>query len=222
MRRTHQVPTQNLLILRVRHDAFVPRFQQHLRVPHQKLLQRIVVRHKDRHRVPSPAPRPPRLLPKAARRPRIPVQNHRIQRPHVHAQLHRVRRAQAEQIPLKQRPLDLPPLFHRIACPVTLHPLRPNLPRRFQPRPRVLQHQLRTHARPVKRQGPLPRLRQLRQDLRGRNVRAQSPILAHFWRIKEHKRPLARRRPVSIHQLRPPSRQPLKQLHRIPNRRAAP
>ncbi len=119
-----QVPPQHIGVARVDQRLLVGPGKERLRMPHQVLVQRVVLTDEHGKRRPVSPPRPAGLLPGAGDTARIADEDGGVQLAHVDAQLQGVGRGDGQQLAGEQASLDLTPFLGGIAAAVRSDALR--------------------------------------------------------------------------------------------------
>ena len=218
--RALQMIDQNLCIVRVDRRPLRRLSKKIFRVLDDELVERCRARHHHGQRRVLTAARAARSLPGRGNRTGIAGKDNRIERTNVHPQFQRIRRHHSAYVPRTQLGFNLPPLLRQVAATIPAdHALRgrPLLDRilqigdqNFGSQPVIGEHERLLTA--------LDRLD--RDPPAFVQIAAANPQLpVHHRRVVHHKKLLARRRAIHIHQRKRLGADLLGQLLRIRNRR---
>ncbi|GBC97077.1 hypothetical protein HRbin16_02896 [bacterium HR16] len=187
-----------------------------LRVAHQVLVQRVVLRHEDNHRFPVAPPRPARLLPCAGDTAGVACHHHHIQSTDVHPQFQRVGADYTQQFTVEKPAFDLAPLLRRVARTIRHQSFLQLGGAPFRQLVSIAQYQLGGHARFGENQRAPARFRQRGHDGSALHIGAQSlKALADNGWIPQYKIALRTRRTVLLNQRAGQSRERLRRLLRV-------
>ena len=120
-----EVLDQDLEVLRIDQTALGRPFEEVVRVLDDELVDGGRVRHQHRRRGSAAASRPSRLLPGGGDRSRVAGDHRDVEAADVDAQFQRVRGDDAEDAPVLDAVLDLPPLLRQVSAAVAADPVAP-------------------------------------------------------------------------------------------------